>query len=146
MAPSRKGFNHILPKFDDIIKLVNDNANEPVAYRYEFLDGLKATILLMEGLVMDFTFSARLKGEKQVLSTQFFLPPREVCNFFNPQNNAVEQMFLTGKPTYPVERTLLTTGLTAAGVESIWQGQKKMDTPPLKINYQPPTESTFRRS
>lgn len=146
LAPSRKGFNHILPKFDDIIKLVNDNANEPVAYRYEFLDGLKATILLMEGLVMDFTFSARLKGEKQVLSTQFFLPPREVCNFFNPQNNAVEQMFLTGKPTYPVERTLLTTGLTAAGVESIWQGQKKMDTPHLKINYQPTTESTFRRS
>ena len=39
------------------------------------------------------------------------------------------QLFLTGKPTYPVERTLLTTGLTAAGVESLYQKQKKLETP-----------------
>ena len=72
----------------------------PVAYRFEYLDGLKGTILLMEGLVMDFTFAARLKGG-EVISTQMFLPPREVCNFFNPQCNHVEQMFLTGKARLP---------------------------------------------
>ena len=75
-----------------------------------------------------------------------FLPPREVCNFFNPQCHSVEQMFLTGKATYPVERTLLTTGLTAAGVESVWQGQKRLETPHLDIRYQPTQESTFWRS
>ena len=54
-------------------------------------------------------------------------------------------MFLTGKPTYPIERTLLTTGLTAAGVESLWRGQRRLETPHLAIRYQPTADSTFWR-
>ena len=48
------------------------------------------------------------------------MPPARtsLANFFSPLVNNVEQMYLTGKETPPVERTLLTTGLTAAGVES----------------------------
>ena len=143
LTPSREGFNHVLPSLEEVPRLIPEHT--PVAYRFEYLDGLKGTILLMEGLVMDFTFAARLKGG-EVISTQMFLPPREVCNFFNPQCNHVEQMFLTGKAGYPVERTLLTTGLTAAGVESVWQGQKRLETPHLNIRYQPTQESTFWRS
>jgi hypothetical protein len=58
----------------------------------------------------------------------------------------MERMFLTGKPTYPVERTLLTTGLTAAGVESLFRDQKRYETPHLAIKYQPARESTFWRT
>jgi hypothetical protein len=58
----------------------------------------------------------------------------------------MEQMFLTGKPTYPVERTLLTTGLTAAGVESLYRKQERYETPHLAIRYQATRESTFWRS
>ena len=55
-------------------------------------------------------------------------------------------MFLTGKAPYPIERTLLTTGLTAAGVESLFRGQKRLETPHLAIRYQPTKESTFWRT
>jgi hypothetical protein len=55
-------------------------------------------------------------------------------------------MFLTGKPTYPVERTLLTTGLTAAGVESLYRNQVRYQTPHLSIGYQPIRESTYWRT
>ena len=48
---------------------------DPVAYRFEYADGLKATMLLMNGLVGDFTFAARLKGQAEPLSTLFYLPP-----------------------------------------------------------------------
>ena len=48
-----------------------------------------------------------------------------LANFFSPLVNNMEKMFLTGKATYPVERTLLTTGLTAAGVESLYREQKR---------------------
>jgi hypothetical protein len=58
----------------------------------------------------------------------------------------MERMFLTGKPPYPIERTLLTTGLTAAGVESLYREQARYDTPHLAIAYQAPRESTFWRS
>jgi len=55
-------------------------------------------------------------------------------------------MFLTGKATYPVERTLLTTGLVAAGVESLYRQQARYDTPHLAVTYQPTRESTFERA
>jgi len=58
----------------------------------------------------------------------------------------MEPMFLTGKPTYPVERTLLTTGLTAAGVESLYRRETKFETPHLAIRYQPTKQSTFWRT
>jgi hypothetical protein len=68
-----------------------------------------------------------------------------LANFFSPLVYNMEQMFLTGKPTYPVERTLLTTGLTAAGVDSLHSGTK-LATPHLGIKYQPSRDSTFWNS
>ena len=41
-----------------------------------------------------------------------------------------EEMFLTGKAPYPVERTLLTSGLVAAGLQSLADG-KRLETPHL---------------
>lgn len=143
MNPARKGYNHIYPTLDAIPKLVNTG---PYAYRYRHTDGTRVTMLLIEGLVDDFTFAARLKGRKKPLSTLMYLPPREIVNFFNPQVNAIERMFLTGKSTYPVERTLLTTGLTATGVESLYQGEKRLQTSHLNIHYQPTRESTYWRT
>jgi len=55
----------------------------------------------------------------------------------------MERMFLTGKPLYPIERTLLTTGLTAAGVDSLYAGQERPKTLHPAIHYQPNLTSTF---
>ncbi len=51
-------FSHRYPTPEQMREWVK----EPVAYRFEYADGLKATMLLMNGLVDDFTFAARLKG------------------------------------------------------------------------------------
>ena len=58
----------------------------------------------------------------------------------------VEQMFLTGKAAYPVERTLLTSGLVEAGMQSLAKDQKRLPTPHLKVRYQAAQESMFARS
>lgn len=146
LTPARAGFNHVFPTADDMRRLVRD----PVAYRYEHADGLKCTMLLMNGLVREFNFAAYVNQSREPWSTQVYEPMPDgrttLANFFSPQVNAIEQMFLTGKPTYPVERTLLTTGLTAAGVESLYRGQTRVDTPHLRVKYQPTMESTFWRS
>ena len=145
LTPAREGFNDILPTVDDMQRLVKN----PVAYRYEHADGLKSTMLLVNGLVRDFNFAARLDNNS-LFSTQMYLPMPDgrttLANFFSPLVNGMEQMFLTGKPTYPVERTLLTTGLTAAGVESLYRDQTLYETPHLDIHYQPTRESKFWRT
>ncbi|HZT38206.1 MAG TPA: hypothetical protein VFA28_09915 [Bryobacteraceae bacterium] len=146
LTPARPGFNDIFPSDDDMRRLVKD----PVAYRYRHADGLNCTMLLMNGLVRDFNFAAEVEGMREPLSTQMYLPMPDgrttLASFFSPLVNNMEKMFLTGKPTYPIERTLLTTGLTAAGVESLYRHQERYPTPHLAIRYAAAKESTFERS
>jgi hypothetical protein len=146
LTPARPGFNDILPTADQRRELTKD----PVAYTYEHSDGLRCTMLLMHGLLRDFNFAARLDGSPRIFSTQMYLPMPDgrttLASFFSPLVFQMERMFLTGKPPYPVERTLLTTGLTAGGVESLYRKQARVETPHLRIEYQPSSESTFERS
>jgi len=145
LVPTREGFNHTLPTNQQIEALMRDpeNRNTPVLYRYQHSDGLKMSMLLIEGVVHDFTFAAQLADHPRPLSLQMFLPPREVCNFFNPLTHATEDLFHQGQAPYPIERTLLTTGLTAAGVESLFQKGRRLKTPHLDIHYRPTTRSTY---
>ncbi len=146
LTPPRPGFNNTFPTIDDL----KDQAKDPIAYHYEHLDGLKSTVIMLNGVVSDFNFAARVQGAEKPLSTQMYLPMppayTTLASFFSPLVNNVEKMFLTGRPSYPLERTLLTTGLVAAGVESLHQEQKRIDTPHLDIAYQPAEESTFWRT
>jgi hypothetical protein len=119
---------------------------QSVAYRFQYNDGTRATMLIMNGLVGDFTFAAKLKNQAEPISTLFHLPPNPNVVYSASLMSKAEETFLTGKAPYPIERTLLTTGLVEAGVRSLGSGQKKMETPHLAISYQPTRESTFARS
>jgi hypothetical protein len=134
-------FSHRYPTVEQIRAWVKD----PVSYRFEYADGTKATMLLLNGLVDDFTFAARISGESQPLSTLFYLPPNPNVTYSASLMSKAEETFLTGRAPYPVERTLLTTGLVEAGVRSLGEGQKRLETPHLAIRYEPPRESTFAR-
>lgn len=125
---------------------IREWVKEPIAYRIEYADGVNATMLIMNGLVSDFTFAARIKGQAEPLSTLFYLPPNPNVTYSASLMWMAEQTFLTGKSPTPLERTLLTTGLVEAGVRSLGTGQKRLETPHLAIRYQPPSESTFARS
>jgi hypothetical protein len=135
-------FSHRYPTPEQMRAWVKD----PVAYRIEYRDGVKATMLLLNGLVSDFTFAARLKGESEPLSTLFYLPPTPNVTYSASLMSKAEETFLTGKSPCPLERTLLTTGLVEAGVRSLGQEQKRLETPHLAIKYVAPRESTFLRS
>lgn len=118
---------------------------EPVAYRFEYGDGLKATMLLLNGLVGDFTFAARLRGQAEPFSTLFYLPPNPNVTYSAALMAKAEETFVTGRTPYPIERTLLTTGLVAAGMASLAAG-KRLATPHLAVRYTAPRESTFART
>ena len=135
-------FSHRHPTPAQIREWVKD----PVAYRFEYADGLKATMLLMNGLVGDFNVAVRLKGQSRPLSTLFYLPPNPNVMYSAALMSKAEETFLTGKSPYPIERTLLTGGLVEAGCQSLTKGQVRLETPHLAVKYTAPRESTHWRS
>ena len=136
-----ESFSHRYPTIEQMQEWVKD----PIVYRFEYNDGLKGTMLLMNGLVGDFTFAARLKDREEPLSTLFYLPPNPNVTYSAALMEQAEETFVTGKSPYPVERTLLTGGLVEAGVQSLAKG-KRISTPYMKVRYRVPRESTFARS
>jgi hypothetical protein len=143
MKPAREGFSHVLPSLDDMRRL----DPEGVIYRYQYIDGPKASMILAGGVVSDIMFAARLKGREEPLSLLFYLGSGHGTQPFNFDALVwhIEQFVHTGKLPYPIERTLLATGLVCAGMDSLFQG-KRLDTPHLAIGYKPYPQSTFRRS
>lgn len=128
------------PGKDGITKLPH-----PIAFIVEYADGLCATALILNGHVDDTTFAARI-GER-VVSTLVYLPAPPGARFFDPLVLRIEDFFRTGKPPYPVERTLLTGGILDAALESRVQDHRRVETPDLaEIDYSPPVDSGFIRT
>ena len=137
-----ESYSHRYPTQEQIQEWVK----EPVAYRIEYVDGTRATMLLMNGLVGDFTFAARIGGQSAPLSTLFYLPPVPNVMYSAELMAKAEATFMTGKSPCPIERTLLTSGLTEACVQSASTNQQRMETPHLHITYPVPAEATFAQT
>lgn len=118
---------------------------KPVAYVIECRDGLRATMLNLRGALKDFNFAARVTGIG-IVSTQFLLTPEPNVTYSACLMNKVEEMFVTGRAPYPVERTLLTSGMTEACHQSFGKGGKRLETPELSVEYQPPKSSQYCRA
>jgi len=55
----------------------------------------------------------------------------------------IEEMFETGEAPYPVERTLLTSGILDFALESRFRGYKRLSTPELDVRYRATPQSHF---
>jgi len=117
----------------------------PAAYFIEYRDGLKATLLMLNGAVKDFTFAARVKGAG-LQSTQFFLSPEPNVTYSACLVGKIEELFDTGKAPYPVERTLLVSGVLESCLTSRFEGQKRLETPHLDVRYRAPQQSQHART
>ena len=117
----------------------------PIAHVIEYRDGLRATVLILNGHTDDTTFAARLQGEKRPVSTLFYLPPPPGAAFLEALTIRIEDFLATGRPPYPVERTLLTGGILDVSLESRVKGHRRLQTPDLDVSYDPPKYSGFMR-
>jgi hypothetical protein len=117
---------------------------KPIAYVIEYRDGLRATMLNLKGALQDFNFAARVKGHG-IISTQFLLTPVPNVTYSACLMNKAEEMFMTGRAPYPIERTLLTSGINEAAHKSGGEG-KRLETPQLSVKYQPPKTSQYCRA
>ena len=126
---------------------------DPIMYQYEHRDGLRCTMLMLNGLVGGWTFAASAPTWSTPLSTRMHLRMPDfnrtesgnvLATFFSPLTHHIERLMHTGASSWPSERNLLTTGLTIAGVQSLGDGQP-LDTPHLDIRYAAPAESQHAR-
>jgi hypothetical protein len=112
-------------------------ADNAAFYQLEYRDGLKATVAMANGIATQFGFAARLRGRREPIATWFELDHKKPFGHFEHLLRAIDQMIQTGKPAYPVQRTLLTTGVLDAVMHSLADNGRKRETPELVVSYQP---------
>lgn len=117
----------------DLAKL----AKEAAFYQIEYRDGLKATVAMANGVAAEFGFAARLRGKSEPVATWYELEENKPFGHFGHLLRAINHMIQTGKPAYPVERTLLATGILDAALHSVAQGGKRLETPEMAVSYKP---------
>jgi hypothetical protein len=116
----------------------------PAVFVVNYSDGLQAAAFLLTGLVEDFTVAVDVEGQAAPVSTLMKLQHGRPHHHFGCLVKNIEKMFETGKAPYPVERTMLTSGILDFALESRIQGYRKLDTPQLaRVRYQAPKESHF---
>jgi hypothetical protein len=108
----------------------------------EYRDGFKAAVAMMNGWVYEgdggaFCFAGQLKGKDKPEACHFYLQQPDPFAHFIYLVKAIESLVVTGHPPYPVERTLLTTGILDAVMMSKADGQRKIETRWLDVRYQP---------
>jgi hypothetical protein len=108
----------------------------------EYRDGFKAAVAMLNGWVHEgdggaFTFAAQLKGRAKPVATHFYLQQPDPFGHFIYLVKAIDAMMRTGHAVYPVERTLLTTGVLDAIMTSRAEKNRRVETPHLAIKYRP---------
>lgn len=115
-------------------------------YFIEHVDGFHTAIFLTG--IRDFNY-AGLTEKGELVGCQMMLPMpgrnATTADFFNPLTQHVEQMFVEGQTAYPIERTLLTSGMVIAGVDSLHADQQPRPTPEMAIAYRAPRPSMHWR-
>ncbi|MBC7821044.1 MAG: hypothetical protein IAG10_29515, partial [Planctomycetaceae bacterium] len=115
-----------------------DGMQHPVhAILIKYRDGLRATVLRIGKVATRWCFACRLAGKPEPLATSFYVGPWENRNLFKALSHAIQTHIREKQAPYPVERTLLVTGMLAAAMDSRFEQHKLVPTPHLNVTYQP---------
>lgn len=116
-------------------KTLEESVREPVLWMVEYRDGLRASVLTLNGAVADWTAAWKYTGEDRIESARFQVQEERPYSHFTYLVKGFEKMMETGKATWPVERTLLTSGVLNALLRSQVSGDKRLETPWLDVRY-----------
>ena len=120
-------------------------AKKPSVFVIEYRDGLQAAGFMLDNVVADFTAALEIEGRSEPFSLLLDLENKKPFGHFGCLVQNIEKMFETGKATYPVERTLLTSGILDFAMDSRFRRYKRLATPELDVRYQVEDKSFFCR-
>ena len=115
------------------------NCENPALFLVEYRDGLRGAILMLRGYVTELAYAAQVDGEIQ--ASGFYSqghggPSGLPYAHFSYLGLNIEEMFVSGVPQYPVERSLLASGVLEAALTSRYECGKRLETPWLDVAYQ----------
>ena len=122
------------------------NPSKAAFYLIEYRDGLRATVAMLNNISGQNAVACRLRGHSQPFSIWFRLEEQKPFGHFEHLLQAIQHMVHTKQPAYPVERTLLTTGILDRVMNSLNQQGKRLVSPELAISYMPPKWGFANRS
>ncbi len=109
-----------------------------------YKDGLKATVLKVGNSGSRWGFACRMQGEDEPRATALYNGPWGNRGLFKALSHAIQHLFVHQEEPYPVERTLLVTGILEAAMKSHADEGRPVDTPHLDISYHPTETGPFR--
>lgn len=135
---SELGADHDLVRCFD--RRGRDSAGKPVAMhgiQLQYADGLRAMVLKVGSSGIRWNFACRLKGEAESKATSFYVGPWNNRNLFKALSHAIQVHFRRRRAPYLVERTLMTSGILDAAMDSRVQAGRWVETPHLTWAYAP---------
>jgi hypothetical protein len=123
-----------------------ENLTAGHALLVSYKDGTRATVLKIGSTADRWNFACRLQDASQPMAAALFNGPWGNLNLFSALSHAIARFFHTGRSPYPVERTLLVSGILDAAMHSHKDGGKPTDTPHLEFSYKPQDFAAFRET
>ena len=117
---------------------MEEHCEKPALFSVEYRDGLRGSVLMLNGYVTDLAYAARHKNGT-VEAAEFHCQGHGGVGHhahFSYLSLNIEAMFVTGQPSYPVERTLLTSGMLEAALTSRYEGHRRLETDWLDVQYE----------
>jgi hypothetical protein len=132
------------PELGDKAREWKQMSPQPYLILVRYKDGLTAPLVTVPG--NRWACACRLKGQSEPKGCEFHVGPWLNRNLFKALSHAIQSLFLTKKTPYSIERTLLTTGITEAAMQSRHQEGRVTPTPHLEFSYRPRDFKAFREN
>ncbi|MEO2049245.1 MAG: hypothetical protein ABGX16_22020 [Pirellulales bacterium] len=114
---------------------LREAVKKPILFALEYADGLRAYVIELNGTSPGWSGAWRYQ-DGTIDSTHFYTQEARPGMHFTYLLNGIEKMMLTGKPSWPVERTLMTSGALDALFVSRSEEGRHLVTPQLEFSYQ----------
>jgi hypothetical protein len=132
-----------LPPLKELMETPEMKLQEPYGVLVNYLDGLQAITLRLGKVSNRFLYAHRL-ADDSIEATRFYGGPWENRNLFKALSHAIQSHFRGEEQHYPLERTLLTTVMTAAMVRSKVAKGKSIERTELQVAYKSGDWSSLR--
>jgi hypothetical protein len=126
-------------------QVAGEPPTKPHGILLNYRDGFRAIVLKIGASSTRWNFACRLKGDPNLKALHYYVGPWQNRNLFKALAHAIQHLIRTGQPPYPVERTLLVSGILDAAMHSRAAG-RGLATPHLEFGYKRADFHAFRET